>query len=414
MAYVVKEDIIASIDSTFNIIQGESQIYEITLDRDFIGNQLNARAVSSISVGIINSVGKKILMYNNPMTPGVSDVLTFADISENKPGVIRFEITAAQSASILGGHIFAQITLVFSDFYPNAKTCIMPLLDIGQIIALDPTDPGSGGGTGGTGGDSVTSVFPGAPLFDIEHINGNYPSQYGKVSINSQDPSLITEITFRNLDKNLVRSVILENFLVNRMGADQIDGIITIYDTNNPKFYTLYKILEWQRIDITGGNGDTDNADGIKIKVALEGISTGPGVLKSTWNVGDSITFSIDTHGITGSSIKPNGILTYADKNKRVTIPTNGNNSPTGVYITYSPYYDSYVMVEINGISIDLGNNTKDATAYFSGNNGLTAVQIEAIREGDQLIWNGEIAGYELSLEDEINLIYEVNVDDLR
>jgi hypothetical protein len=70
--------------------------------------------------------------------------------------------------------------------------------------------------------------------------------------------------------------------------------------------------------------------------------------------------------------------------------------------------------VEINGISIDLGNNSKNATAYFSGNNGLTAVQIESIREGDQLIWNGDIAGYELELGDEINLIYEVNVDDLR
>jgi hypothetical protein len=406
MAYVVQEDIIASIDLTFNLKQGESQIYEITLDRDFIGNQLNARAVTSISVGILNSSGKKVLMYNNPMVPGVSDTLIFADVSENKPGVIRFEITASQSLSITGGQLNAQVTLVFSDFYPNAKTYIMPLLLLGQVIEADPIDGG--------GGTTTPSTGLGAPLYTIEHIDGNYPSQYGKMSINSQDPTLITEITFRNLDKNAVRATILENFLVNRMGADQIDGIITLFDTNNSKFYTLYKIIGWQRVDITTGNGNTDNTDGIKIRVVLEGISTGPGVLKTRWNMGDNVTFSIDTHGITKSSIKPTGILTFADKNKKVTIATNGNNSPTGAHISYSPYYDSYVIVEINGISIDLGNNSKNATAYFSGNNGLTAVQIESIREGDQLIWNGDIAGYELELGDEINLIYEVNVDDLR
>jgi hypothetical protein len=71
-------------------------------------------------------------------------------------------------------------------------------------------------------------------------------------------------------------------------------------------------------------------------------------------------------------------------------------------------------MVEVNGISVDLGNNTKNATCYFSGNNGVTPVAYEEIRSGDQLIWNGNIAGFELEEGDEINLIYEVNVDDLR
>ena len=411
MAYVIKEDIIVSINSTFNLKQGESQIYELTLDRDFIGNQLNARVVTSISVGILNSAGKKILMYNNPMVPGVSDNLLLADASENMPGVIRFEITDSQSIGILGGEISAQVTLVFSDYYPNAKTYIMPPLLIGQVIELDSN---GGGGTDGGGTTPGTSTSLGAPLFEIEYVNASYPSKSGMMSINDQDPGKLTKIIFRNLDKNLVRSTILENFLVNRMDSEKSNGIITLYSTKNPTFFTIYKILAWNRIDITSGNGTSDNTDGIEITVRIESVSTGPGITKFLWQVGDTVTFSIDSHGIGGNDIRPDGILTYSDKNKKVTKPTNGQASPTGVYITYSPYYDSYVMVEVNGISVDLGDSLIASTSYFSGNNGVSPVSIESIRAGDQLIWNGLIAGFELELGDEINLIYEVNVDDLR
>jgi hypothetical protein len=198
------------------------------------------------------------------------------------------------------------------------------------------------------------------------------------------------------------------------MGNDKIEGILTLYSIDSPAFYTIYKIVGWERIDITSGNGNDDNSDGIKLRVLIEDITRGPGVTKSLWQVGNNVAFSIDTHGITGENIKPEGILTYEDKNKRVTVSTNGVGSPTGVNITYSPYYDSYVMVEVNGISVDLGNNTKNATCYFSGNNGVSVVAYEDIRAGDQLIWNGNIAGFELEEGDEINLIYEVDVDSLR
>ncbi len=413
MAYVVQEDIIASIDETINIKQGESNTYKITLHRDYLGNQLNAKKISIISIGILNRNGKKVLMYNNPQVPGVSDKIVFSDTSLNTPGCLLFEITESQSSFLEPGDLTIQITLVYNDFFPNAKTYILPALKIGQIIQSDTNGGDNGGGDNG-GGSIVTPTLIGSPEFEIEHIDLSMPSQFGMMSVNNQDPGLLTEIIFRNLDKNKVRLSILENFLVNRMDNDKIDGIITLYSITNSKFFTIFKIKSWERIDITNGNGNLDNTDGIKINVQIENVSTGPGVTKELWQIGDKVTFTIDTHGITGANIKPDGILTYADKNKKVTKPTNGNSSPTGVYITYSPYYDSYVMVEVNGISVDLGNNKITSTAYFSSNNGITPVEIESIRQGDQLIWNGNIAGFELELGDEINLIYEVNVDDLR
>jgi hypothetical protein len=413
MAYVIQEDILASIGETINIKQGTSQKYYVKLHRDSLDNMLTADRASSITVTVVNRVGKKVLMFANPFIAGVTLPLNVGTQKTNDVGVISFEIDEAVSRFLEPGDLNIVISIRYTNFYPNAKTYILPLLKIGQILEGDSTDGGTGGGGTG-GGGTTTPVLIGAPEFEIEHTDLSLPSKFGMMSIDSQDPGNLTEIIFRNLDKNRVRLATLENFLVNRMDGDKIEGIITLYSTTNPRFFTIFKILSWSRVDVTGGNGNTDNTDGIKLKVQIENVATGPGVGKELWQTGDKLTFSIDTHGIKGTDLKPSGILTFADKNKKVTKQTNGNGSATGVYITYSPYYDSYVMVEVNGISVEVGNNKMTAAVYFSGNNGISAVEIEAIRAGDQLIWNAGIAGFELELGDDINLIYEVDVDSLR
>lgn len=412
MDYIVQEDIIANIEETINIVQGEHQIYSIKLHRDFIGNPLKLERASIISVSLINRLGRKVLMFSSPFTPGVSEQLLLGNIDDNNEGVISFEITESLSRYLEPGELNVVISIVYSNFFPNAKTYIFPALKIGQIIEgdfpeiVDPENPNPG--------IAIPKKPFGSPEFIIEHIDLDMPSTSGRMSINAQNPNNITQMIFRNLDKNLVRLTSLENFVVNRMGNDKIEGILTLYSMDKPSFYSIYKIVSWERVDISTGNGNSENIDGIKLNVLIENSTSGPGVDKLLWQVGDNVAFSIDTHGITGENIKPEGISTFSDKNKKVLINTNGASSPTGVQITYSPYYDSYVMVEVNGISVDIGNNTKNATCYFSGNNGVTPVAYEEIRSGDQLIWNGNIAGFELEEGDEINLIYEVNVDDLR
>lgn len=418
MPYVVREDIIAYIEETKNISQGTSGVYDIILYRDLIGNQLNASKASVISVAVLNRQGEKILMYNNPVVPGVSDNLDIGSSKTGDAGRISFEIGAAQSKALSPGDLNVSITVIYSDFYPNAKTYNLPVFKIGQTIEVtDPTNPGDGGDTGGnTGGNDSNngSFFTGSPQFTIEHVDLDMPSSFGNMSINARNPLEISEIIFRNLDTNMVRLTSLENFLVNRIDNEKANGIITIYDMNNPRFYAIYKIKAWNRIDITSGNGDSTDSDGIKIDVVVESISNGPGIEKSTFDIGDDITFSIDAYGITGDNLPSKGVLTYVDKNIQVTKATEGNNSPTGVFITHSPYYDSYVMVEVNGISVEVGDNIETAAVYFSSNNGISPVEIEAIRAGDQLIWNGDVAGFELEIGDDVNLIYEADVDEIR
>jgi len=416
MAYVVKEDIIASIDAQVNIMQGSANTYEILLQRDLLGNELAAKLVSVISISVLNREGGKVLMYANPVAPGVSDELKIVDPVTN-PGLISFEINEMQSRYLEPGDLFIQLTLIYSNYYPNAKTYILPLLKIGQtienpnivIVPGDPT-PGEGNPTDG----SSTSLFNSSPQFMIEHIDLDMPSSYGKMSIDTGVPAEVTKILFKNLDINKTRNTTLENFVVNRLENDKINGIITLYDLDDSTFYCIYRITGWSRVDIVAGNGDADDSDGIQIEVVLESMSSGPGVSKSSWNMGDNVAYSIDTYSTIDPALKSKGILTYTDKNLQIQLATDGNNSPTGVYITNSPYYDSYVMVEVNGISVEVGDNKDTSSVYFSGNNGATPIEIEAIRAGDQLIWNGDIAGFELEAGDDINFIYEVDVDDLR
>lgn len=401
MPYVSNMDIIAYIESENNFIQGNSQTYEIFLFKDILNNPLNLNQPTAIRVAIWNDT-TQLLKYTAPFSSGTSGELNL-DLAGNT-GKIDFTITQEQGNFVTSGNLFAEVTIIYENFYPQPKTYVFNKFKIGQAIADDTPDPET----------PPPPQSPDVARFTLEYVDGNNPSDSGRMSMDSNTPSEVTKLIFRNLDKNLVRITDLENFLTKRISADESNGTITLYDASDSNLYAIYKILSWSRVDIVTGNNNSENVDGIEVNVSLEGISTGPGVTKSLWEVGMELSYTLDAHGITGSSILPDGILTYVDKGLHPSVSTSGNGSQTGVNITYSPYYDSYVTVEVNGISVELGDGTKDKDVYFSSNAGLTATRIEEIRAGDELIWNGEVAGYELTIEDEINLIYEADADQLR
>ena len=412
MAYVVKDDIILSIENEQNFIKGNSSTYELFLFKDFIGNPLNLNDPTSIHVALY-SADDKVLQYSNPQNIGNSDVLNV--YKSEREGKIGYTITIQQSNSIPNGALYAEVTVMFENYYPQPKIYVFPRIKLGEAIA-NPDDQGGDTGDGNTGGSTNNNSVR-SPQFTIEHVDGSNPTNIGLVSMNSNIPTSVNEIIFRNLDASGTRITMLENFLTNRIGVESIEGTILIADNSDSNMFAIYKIVNWERIDITDGNGDSDNSDGIKINVLLENKSYGPGVTKSLWEVGQEITYELDAIGLNRQSLNlmPDGILTYVDKHLN-SVSTLGmaDEVPTGINISYSPYQDSYVMVEVNGISVEIGDGLKNTPVYFSGNNGLTATTIEEIRTGDQLIWNNSIANYELEVDDVINLIYEAKSEDLR
>lgn len=418
MAYVAKDDIVVFIENEFSFVQGNIQSYEIILYKDFIGNPLNLNEPTSFHVALYSD-DLRVIQFSNPPAFGVSAILNIDNA--NDTGKIDFNINIDQSTNIPAGDLYAEISVIYENYYPRPKTYVFPRLKLGTAInnpnLNNDVDNGDGGENtgGGNNGDagSGSSINISNGTYTVERTDGLNPTVAGMVSLNSFTPTDATAITFTNLDSNGIRLTALENFLTKRITNEGINGVITIRDIDPTNLYAIYKIESWERVDITQGNGDAEVYDGIKINMALEAQSTGPGVTKSVWEVGQNITFELDAHGITGDSILPDGILTYVDKSINPT-PTSGNSAPTGIIMSYSPYQDSYVTIEVNGISVELGDGVTDKDTYFAGSGPGNATRIEEIRAGDELYWNGDIAGFDLEAGDEINLIYEAKSDDLR
>lgn len=90
-----------------------------------------------------------------------------------------------------------------------------------------------------------------------------------------------------------------------------------------------------------------------------------------------------------------------------LSLPTSGNYQFTGLTMQYTPYKDGAVNVLINGISVSEGDGNRNAEAYFSNDGGLTAKSISNIEAGDELYWNGTIAGFDLTNTDNIDVEYQ-------
>lgn len=88
-------------------------------------------------------------------------------------------------------------------------------------------------------------------------------------------------------------------------------------------------------------------------------------------------------------------------------LPTNGNHQATGLTMQFTPFKDGSVNVLINGISVLEGDGVRTAEAYFSNDGGLTAKSISNIEAGDEIYWNGTIAGFDLTGTDQIDVEYQ-------
>lgn len=83
---------------------------------------------------------------------------------------------------------------------------------------------------------------------------------------------------------------------------------------------------------------------------------------------------------------------------------TIGNFQSTGITISNIPY--GYIIVDINGQSVSVGDGVRSKDCYFSNDGGANAVSIDNITSGDTLYWNGTIAGLDLDGTDKVSLFY--------
>jgi hypothetical protein len=67
----------------------------------------------------------------------------------------------------------------------------------------------------------------------------------------------------------------------------------------------------------------------------------------------------------------------------------------------------------VNGLGVNIGNGVKTKDCYFSSDQGITPKQISNITSGDELYWNGSIAGFQLDGGDLIDIVYDASSNDV-
>jgi hypothetical protein len=93
----------------------------------------------------------------------------------------------------------------------------------------------------------------------------------------------------------------------------------------------------------------------------------------------------------------------------QLTSPTAsvGDYSPTGITISYTPNNYSRIQVFVNGQLQRLGNGTSSSVDCYFTPDGIIARTFSSIITGDELYWNGNSSGFDLSTRDKIDIVYE-------
>ena len=393
MGQVIQNDIIANLSSTINFDQGSSQTYTINLYRNNVGTFLRAKSATNISVSIIDS-NDAVLSIFSTITGGTNLPLLIGD-SATAPGDITLAIPANASAYYPAGKIYAKISLIYRDFFPNGITYNLPNLELGTVNFS----------ASGAAQLTPTSAALLEPEYTIQSLTGtDNPGLNGKAVLDSATPSSITLIKLSNLDANGLRLSELENFLT-KLASEGARGRLKIINNSNTSLYAVYKITSFSRIDSYAGTSglDTDDNDSIQVNLTFEMVSSGSIATQSLFGIGNVITYETDSQGILLEDIP---IWTKEDEEKTSSI-TSGNYSRTGIILTSKPHPSGTIVVDVNGLRASVGDAVRTKECYFSRDTGTTALALNTLAIGDELIWNGIIAGYELDATDKIDILYE-------
>lgn len=109
------------------------------------------------------------------------------------------------------------------------------------------------------------------------------------------------------------------------------------------------------------------------------------------------------------TSFERGGVPTQNNRLMSAQATTSDGDLAVTTPIAATPRSDCNVKVEVNGVNASVGDGTKlGVECYFSGDGGTTARTISDIQSGDQLYWNGSVAGYQLSGSDRITFRYDL------
>jgi len=138
-------------------------------------------------------------------------------------------------------------------------------------------------------------------------------------------------------------------------------------------------------LDVNVANGLTINSNNVEVSPTI---------------AGTGLTFSGGVLSVIAGASQP----VYDRTNASV---TTGDDSPTAVLLSSTPNDYSRIQVYVNGQLQRLGNGTASLVDCYISSTASVAEAFVDIVAGQQLYWNGLVAGYDLSTTDVIDIVYE-------
>ena len=135
-------------------------------------------------------------------------------------------------------------------------------------------------------------------------------------------------------------------------------------------------------------------------------ITAGDGLQK----IGNEISILVDgdSTAVSGTGLKA-AVPAIVNKQMTASVTASDEDIATVTTVASTPGGDSYVGVRVNGVHQLVGNGTKASVdCYFSGDSGVNARAFSAIVAGDELYWNGSVAGFQLAATDRIDFNFNV------
>jgi hypothetical protein len=147
-----------------------------------------------------------------------------------------------------------------------------------------------------------------------------------------------------------------------------------------------------------------------------QGLTYSNNVMDINWGgTSSGLTFSVDNSlkvNVDGSTIIVNddGELQAVSGSAQpvydqfISLNTTGDNHQTGATLSYIPNNYSRIQVYVNGQLQRLGDGvTSSVDCYFDS----SGKSLNTLTIGDELYWNGLVSGFDLSIDDKIDIIYE-------
>lgn len=94
--------------------------------------------------------------------------------------------------------------------------------------------------------------------------------------------------------------------------------------------------------------------------------------------------------------------------NRNMTASATTSDGDVGCSTGLAIDLTAWLAVTVNGSVANVGDGVKTKDCYFSGDGGTTARAFGALQSGDLLYWNGSIAGYQLTISDRIDYIFDL------